>query len=444
MKFPMIGDITSTNVVSVDLDTSIATAIELMLDSEHRNIIVEEEGSFYIFTVMDVLILRASNKALETRLGDLSLTKTNVIKKNKNILDTLEFLNSNVEHICVTNEDGSLYGVITHTDITSSIDPDTLMENYRLKDFIKLGRRMKWVCKDEITATLIEDMIKHQYDNVIVVEGMSPVGILTTKDIMHLIKNKRDLSLSVKNYMSSPVNTIGKDSSVKDALGFIKDKHYKRVIVVDENGQLSGVISQKELISLTYSRWAVLMKEYQLELNEINSILQSKNREYETMASTDSLTGLYNRYKFSELYLSSYTSMVQRHNEMSLIMLDIDFFKKVNDTYGHNIGDQVLIQISHVLLRTLRNIDIVCRWGGEEFMVLLPTASLSQASHLAEKLRSDIESLELDVVGSVTASFGVSLVREGESMQDAIERADKALYLAKKSGRNCVQTELDI
>ena len=134
--------------------------------------------------------------------------------------------------------------------------------------------------------------------------------------------------------------------------------------------------------------------------------------------------------------------MIQRHNDMSIILLDIDFFKKVNDTYGHNAGDKVLIQISQVLLKALRNIDVVCRWGGEEFIVLLPTASLSNATILAQKLRKHIERMEIEVVGSISASFGVSQVREGEDMKEAIDRADKALYLAKDSGRNCVKTEL--
>jgi len=136
--------------------------------------------------------------------------------------------------------------------------------------------------------------------------------------------------------------------------------------------------------------------------------------------------------------------MVQRHNKMSLILLDIDFFKKVNDNYGHNMGDQVLIQISHTLLRTLRNIDIICRWGGEEFIAILPTAPLEIASVITEKIRKSIEELDIDIVGKVTASFGVAEVKEGESMEDVVDRADKALYLAKDSGRNCVKTELDI
>jgi len=444
MKFPSLSDISSTTVIHINSEASISDAIELMLSNNHRNIVIEDGDIFRILTVVDILNIQAQNIDLTSSLKALELTIVPTISKIKNVLDTLEYLSASIEYICVLNEDQSLYGLLTHTDITSNIDPDTLMDNFRLKDFLKLGRKMKWVDKDEITSVLLNEMVVSKFDNAVIVENKKPIGILTTKDVMRLIKHKEELSLPVSRHMSSPVDSINKNASIKEALEFVKKKHYKRVVVVNNEGELSGIITQKELISLTYSRWAVLMKEYQNELSEINTILENQNREYETRASTDSLTGLYNRHKFSELYLSSYKAMTQRHNNMSMIMLDIDLFKKVNDTYGHNAGDQVLIQISHALLRTLRNIDIVCRWGGEEFMVLLPTSDVKNAMLLANKLRKYIEELEIDIVGKVTASFGVSQVREGEDMSDCIQRADTALYLAKNSGRNCVKTEEDL
>jgi len=443
MKFPLISDIASTNVISIDVNSSISQAIDKMITHEHRNVLVNNLNEYYIFTVLDVLNIQAANISLDTKLKDVNLSKIPTINREQNILDTLEHLNDSIEYLCVINRDKSLYGLVTHTDITSNIDPDTLMDNFRLDDFLKLGRRVKWVNKNDTTLQLLDNMVSGSFDNVIVVEDRKPIGILTTKDVMELIKNRSDLSLSVSHYMSSPVDSIDKNATIKEALNFVKEKNYKRVVVVDSEGELAGIIAQKELISLTYSRWAVLMKEYQSELSEINNMLENKNREYEVMASTDSLTGLYNRHKFSELYLSSYTSMIQRNAKMSLIIVDIDFFKKVNDTYGHNVGDKVLIQVAHSLIRTLRHIDIVCRWGGEEFVVLLPTATLENATLLSQKLRENMHHLDIDKIDAISASFGVSEVKEGDSMQDVIDRADKALYLAKDSGRDCVKTELD-
>ena len=444
MKFPTIEEIATTSVVQVPITSMIGDALDIMLQQNHRSLIVVDDDKYRILTVMDVLNAQSNNLDLEMSLSELNLAQIPSIDKEKNVLNTLEYLNNSVEYICVINSDKSLFGLVTHTDITGNIDPDTLMDTYRLTDFLKMGRRMKWVKKEIVTSELLSDMMHSSFDNVVVVEDMKPIGILTTKDVMNLIKNKSDLNLDISHYMSSPVDTISRCSSIKIALEFLKEKHYKRVVVVDDDGCLSGIITQKELISLTYSRWAILMKEYHEELHEINSMLENQNKEYEMMASTDSLTGLYNRYKFSELYLTSYKTMAQRHNDMSMILLDIDFFKKVNDIYGHNCGDSVLVQVAHTLLKTLRNIDIVCRWGGEEFLILLPTASLANASILAQKLRENIENLELDRVGSITISLGVAQVNEGEEMQTTIDRADKALYLAKNSGRNCVKTQDDL
>lgn len=444
MRFPKIGDIASTSVVSIDVNNSITKAIDMMLLHEHRNVIISDKDVFRILTVLDVLSIEEQGIDLQSPLRDLDLTIVPTIEKDRNILDTLEYLNNDSEYICIINKDKSLYGIMTHTDITSNIDPDTLMDNYTLQDFLKLGRRTKWVHKDDKTSKLLSEMAKNSFDNVIIVENAKPIGILTTKDIMRLIKYKKNLDLPVHTYMSQPIDTIKNTSSIKEALDFIKEKHYKRVVVVDDNGDLSGIISQKELISLTYSKWAILMKEYHEELNEINTILEHKNKEYEAMASTDSLTGLYNRKKFTELYKSSYKTMTQRNNNMSMIMLDIDFFKKVNDTHGHNSGDNVLIQVSHAILKALRDTDIVSRWGGEEFLVLLPATDLDNAAYLAEKIRSNIQELKIDRVGHITASLGVSQVNKGDKMDDIIDRVDKALYLAKNSGRNIVKTEKDL
>jgi len=236
---------------------------------------------------------------------------------------------------------------------------------------------------------------------------------------------------------------VNKNTSIAKALEFIKKKHYKRVVVVDDDGILVGVVTQKELISLTYTNWSLMMREHQEELREINTMLKSKNKEYELLASTDYLTGLYNRYKFKELYESSYKLMIQRKSIMSVALLDIDYFKKVNDSYGHNIGDKVLRNVAKLLLGNIRDIDIVCRWGGEEFIILFPSVTLLNAYKISQKLREKISHKEFEVVGDISVSLGVVEVQKGLSMDEVIGRADKALYLAKTSGRDCVKTYED-
>jgi len=439
MHFPLLRDIATTNVVSIGIDHTASQAIEKILQNQHRNIVVIDGDIFYIMTALDILQTQSKHNQTDIKLKDLNLTRIPTLGKEKNILETLSFIQNSIEYICITDEENKLYGLVTHTDIISHIDPNTLMDNYRLCDFLKMGRRMKWVKKEEKTSIILHEMAKSKFDNVVVVENNKAIGILTTKDIIELVQNKSNLELSVSHFMSTPVETIKNNASVKEALNFVKEKHFKRLIVVKDNGELSGIISQKELISLTYSKWALLMKEYQEELSEINHMLEEKNQKYKKLASTDSLTGLYNRYKLSELYISTYNMMIQRSSNLSIIMLDLDYFKKINDNFGHNVGDDVLVQTAHILLRHLRNIDIIGRWGGEEFIVFLPTVNLKTATKLAENLRHTISEHEFEIVGQIHASFGVTEVKIGDSMESAIERADQALYSAKSSGRNCVK-----
>ncbi len=439
MIFPKVGSIATTSVVSIDINNKISDAMKKMFNSEHRNILVTDGKVFRVMRVTDILNMKARDIDMDSSLRDVELPMVPAVNKDRTVLNTLEYLNCEVEYICAVDDDGELFGLISHTDIISSIDPDTLMDNFCLLDFLKLGKRAKWVDKDIKTSELLCEMAKKSFESVIIVENLKPIGIFTTKDVIRVIEKNEDLSKPLISYMSSPVDTIQKYCSVKEALEFLKKKHYKRVVVVDDDGKMSGVISQKELISTTYSRWALLTKEYQKELDKINTELVNKNIKYKELASRDHLTNLYNRHKFLNLFQSSYNTMVERENDMSLIIVDIDHFKNVNDTYGHNIGDTVIVKVSKLLIEKLRDIDMVCRWGGEEFVILLPAVNIDNAVLVAEKLRSSIEEMEIESVGKITASFGVSCVYEDDDVSSVVNRADTALYSAKELGRNRVE-----
>jgi diguanylate cyclase (GGDEF)-like protein len=156
-------------------------------------------------------------------------------------------------------------------------------------------------------------------------------------------------------------------------------------------------------------------------------------------ASTDPLTGLHNRLKLGST-LSDEIMRVDRYKTpLSLVLFDIDNFKKINDTYGHPVGDQVLIQLSQFVPNLIRSTDLLARWGGEEFLILAPGSDGPMAFQAAEKLREAVGSLMFHQVRLVTCSFGVAQYAPGETAADLIARADAALYRAKTSGRNQVK-----
>lgn len=154
----------------------------------------------------------------------------------------------------------------------------------------------------------------------------------------------------------------------------------------------------------------------------------------------DQLTGLFNRHKI-ESFMDQEVARCTRYGSMfSLIIFDLDHFKSINDRFGHNEGDAVLAGVSSLVRNGLRESEIAGRWGGEEFLIILPETSLDLAVPVAERLRGSIESHRFSIPERVTVSVGVSAFRPGDTPHELIQRADAALYTAKESGRNCVKS----
>lgn len=164
-----------------------------------------------------------------------------------------------------------------------------------------------------------------------------------------------------------------------------------------------------------------------------------KRIEFENKATSDKLTGLNNREYFNTHIDKYIKKSLEKDKYLGLIIYDIDKFKSVNDTYGHNRGDEVLKQMAKIAKDAIGKKDMLIRWGGEEFIVVKIVKSLDELEAFSEKLRTDIESSHFEEVNTVTSSFGITLYNLGERIVDTIERADEALYRAKKSGRNRVE-----
>ena len=170
-------------------------------------------------------------------------------------------------------------------------------------------------------------------------------------------------------------------------------------------------------------------------------VTQRKRAEAEIhlLATTDSLTGIANRREFIRI-LESEVDRAKRYGvPLSLAMYDLDYFKRVNDTFGHDIGDNVLQTVTNLVKKNIRVNDVVARWGGEEFMVLMPQSDIQAAREAAEKLRLAIAAHHFDQVNELTASFGVAAFEAQDDLNSLLKRVDDALYRAKEQGRNRVE-----
>jgi len=155
-------------------------------------------------------------------------------------------------------------------------------------------------------------------------------------------------------------------------------------------------------------------------------------------AITDSLTGLYNRRFADEMLKQEKLTYKRYKTPFCILLIDLDNFKIVNDIYGHDVGDKVLIAVAKVLKSSVRESDIVARWGGEEFLILLRRIELEDAIKVAEKIRNAICQLKVPPVEGITASIGVSCYSGEGDVYDLVRKADLALYQAKAQGKNCV------
>ncbi len=211
-----------------------------------------------------------------------------------------------------------------------------------------------------------------------------------------------------------------------------------------ENGDIAGLTVYTYDIS--EQKWAENnLREQRLLLeNEINK-RNAAEEELRRLAITDSLTGLHNRRHFLELADKEIMRSRRTTKAFSIIMFDIDHFKRINDTYGHQAGDQVLKTIALVCQEKLRQTDVIARYGGDEFFILLPEVDSSDANHVANEIRTLVAGQEIIFENqsiTVTISMGVAaLSMEIEPLDQILARADKALYRAKEAGRNRVKIE---
>lgn len=190
------------------------------------------------------------------------------------------------------------------------------------------------------------------------------------------------------------------------------------------------------------------VQERTLALSAANASLKQEietrammQEELKRQAATDILTGLRNRRAFKEFAEMELKRAGRYGTPLSLVMFDLDHFKQINDTFGHHAGDEVLVHVALLIGERIRASEILARWGGEEFILLLPQTRLEEAVHLSNELRERLHTHAFPAVGTVTASFGVTQFEKGNSLDSMLHRADIALYRAKDNGRNQVECE---
>ncbi|RXJ66387.1 hypothetical protein CRV08_12980 [Halarcobacter ebronensis] len=235
--------------------------------------------------------------------------------------------------------------------------------------------------------------------------------------------------LFVQNNSFFTLSDVSGDEYWTDYL-FLHPEVVRIVSIMDQNNQMIDFeLSIKKIENES---------DYIIVFNNITQFIAKKN-EYKYFAYHDHLTKIYNRQKFDELFIKEIANKKRYKEHLSILLIDIDHFKKVNDTYGHHIGDLTLIALTKLIGKDLRINDIFARWGGEEFIILLPRTDIDTAYIKAQELRTMVE-LHIDQeLPPLTISIGVTEMNNSDTTKTCLERVDKALYLSKEKRNDVVK-----
>ena len=291
--------------------------------------------------------------------------------------------------------------------------------------------------RDTITAretdtvmTLVEILEQHRIGAVIIVDstGKVPIGVVTERDIVYALKRYKSetLDMQANQIMSSPVMALPPHESLRIAAELMQNKRIRRLPVVKDK-LLVGIVTHRDIVAA---------------LNKSNSALEIRNEALQERANRDPLTGLFNKGYIME-QLDYHMALARRSlDTMALMFIDIDHFKQVNDTYGHLCGDAILAQLASMFRQRSRAVNIVGRYGGEEFVIIGPISNHKSAGYMADRLRRGVEQntfiWEKHEI-RLTISIGVCIYSSRiKTKEEMIQVADDALYQAKSEGRNRV------
>jgi len=283
--------------------------------------------------------------------------------------------------------------------------------------------------------------------SIITDPDQKPLGIITERHLLYLINqtnNFSDLLTDPIKYHMQEAISLDRSASIERALEVFEKTQSKQLVVIDRTKQLAGLVTQTDIVT-TYAEMIRQSKDkLEQTVRDRTVELETVNRKLATMSMVDALTGLGNRRAMQVDIMKTHAASIRSEKPYSVVLLDIDYFKKYNDHYGHQMGDNILESVASFFKSSIRDTDGLYRYGGEEFLILMPETTLEEAALPIHRLITGLSKQSIAHSQShfevVTTSAGVaSSINNGVRLagwRQVIELADKNLYVAKEAGRN--------
>ena len=318
------------------------------------------------------------------------------------------------------------------------------MADARVRHFMSAD--VACVADDASLAEATEQMRDARLSCVVVVEGRRPVGVITERDLTGLCSRllAGETPGTVREVMSQGVLTLDADATCSDAVDTLRKHRIRRLVIVDEKQELAGIITQTDLLRAHTHEIELQKERLEERVAERTRELEQLNEKLRSLARIDPMLGIGNRRAMDDELEKMHQRARRYGRPYSVALMDVDYFKKFNDHYGHQAGDDTLLTVARVAKHSVRAADEVYRYGGEEFLVLLPEVTVEGAAIAAEHIRAAVEQEacehQLSPLGVVTVSIGVANEdMDTPNLAQTIARADEALYRAKERGRNRVE-----
>ncbi|GLR64888.1 CBS domain-containing protein [Marinospirillum insulare] len=277
MQFPTLESLATRQVISLDEQASLAEALELMNTHAIRSLLVSCGKSYRLLQSKDLMAFHLQGINFNVPLTQVMLPRVLCLPPDSDLQEAIKLISLHqAEQVCLVDANDQICGIVTYTDLVQNLDPDTLAESQRLGDLLR-GMLLLQVNKEMPVSLVLSLMQQQGVNTALVSEDRKPLGILTLSDVMRLLAKGQELSCRVDQVMSSPVDTLPEHFSVRQAVNAMREKSYKRLVVVNEDERVVGLISQQDLVSLYYSQWFTLIKKQQQELLEKNQSLEQKS-----------------------------------------------------------------------------------------------------------------------------------------------------------------------
>lgn len=302
-------------------------------------------------------------------------------------------------------------------------------------------------------------MSQKKYSCLLVVKDKKPIGIITERDIVDLFSEKLNSNKVSENFKVLPLAEelmthnlimLHEDQNILDALVVSTANNVRHIPIINNSGCLTGIVTYTDIANIQRSIMESYSAIIERNVSERTSELEQANKLLNEMTLLDPLLGIGNR-RAMEIDIKSTHDISERYEEnYAIAMIDVDNFKLYNDFYGHQEGDEALRKVTQSIKSTIRTTDRIYRYGGEEFLVLMPKTSLDGAKGLAQRVIGGLESENIPHCKSpfnvITASCGLSIYTNEDNInetkwEDIVKSADEAMYVAKNAGRNQVSVK---